>query len=273
MELFAETDYKRILRARLKEFRHSDRQLNLKTIARRIPLQYTYLSRALNDDKTHLNEDHLFAICRLLEFMPDETEYLSLLRQLATSSSPTRKNFLEGKISRISRVRTLNASIQDFDRAQLSDEIDYLLDATSVVVHVSLDIPEIAKNPRRLCGPLRITPKRLQAVLHKLNQLNLIELSETGEVQKVNQGHIHYSKDHPLMRSHQMMLKTMSSSRLIELEETQKVSFMATFSADSKALEQVRLAFETFIKQVEKIAVTSQKESTYQLTFDLFPWF
>ena len=157
----------------------------------------------------------------------------------------------------------------------MSNEIDYLLDASSIIVHISLDIPEIAQNPRKLlCGPLRITPKKLQSILHKLNQLDLIELSDTGAIQKVNQGHTHYSKDHPLMRSHiRSMLKTLSASRLIELRRISKGEFHGDpFPPTVGRWSRSAPLSKRSLKQVEKIAISSKKESTYQLTFDLFPW-
>jgi uncharacterized protein (TIGR02147 family) len=273
MDLYNETDYKQVLREKIRECRQQDRRLNLKQMARKIPIQYTYLSKALNDEKTHLNEDHLFSLCHQLGLHPEEIEYVYLLRSLSITSSPARRDHLQAKRLRIRRSRKLNASIQGFDQSNLLKEIDYLLDAVSVVVHVSLDIPDIAKDPRRLCMALGIGPKRLQATLIKLSQLGLLELSENGNVVKVNKGHIHYAKDHPLMRSHQSLLKALCASRLLTLEESGKQSFMATFSADAESLKKIEAAFERFIEQVEKIAVTtSRREHTYQLNFDLFRW-
>jgi len=55
---------------RLSELRKEKPSLSLKNIASKIPIQYTYLSKAMNDGKTHVNEDHLFTMAQILDFVP-----------------------------------------------------------------------------------------------------------------------------------------------------------------------------------------------------------
>src|SRR5579871_1206910 len=114
-DLFSEDDYKKAIRARIKDRASLRRPLTLKKVAERISIQYTYLSKALNDEKTHLSEDHLFAIGKLVDWMPEETDYVLLLRALAVASNPERKEDLRLKIARIRKARRLRADLREFN--------------------------------------------------------------------------------------------------------------------------------------------------------------
>src|SRR3954464_13045770 len=118
MEIYQEADYKKAIRLRLKELGRVRKGMTLKKLAQKIPIQYTYLSKALNDEKTHLSEDALFTLAKLLEFFPDELDYLFLLRAHAMASRPERKEHLLGKILQIQKAHKLDAPMQDFHQAQ-----------------------------------------------------------------------------------------------------------------------------------------------------------
>jgi hypothetical protein len=273
MDFYAETDYRQAIRTRLKERNLSRTPLTLKKIAAKIPVQYTYLSKALNDDKTHLNEDHLHSLCRILEFYPEEMDYLFLLRAHATSQDSGRKHYLQSRLDRFRKARKLNASIQDYDRLQLTREGGYLFDPLCTVIHVALHIDEMAQNPRRLCAPLGISVDKLQECLRKLAQLDFLEVDSDGwTILKLNKGHIHYSTDHPLMRVHQNLLRSLGASQLVKLPEGKKHNFMVTFSAEPETLQMIQEAFQEFLEKIEKWVVSSRSRHAYQLCFDLFEW-
>ena len=273
MALYEESDYKTAVRHRVKELSTSRKPLTLKRLAERIPIQYTYLSKALNDEKTHLSEDALFALAHLLEFYPEEVDYLFLLRAHATAARPERKQHLLGKIRQIQKAHKLNASIQDFSQSQWMQEMGYLFDPLSVVVHVAMSIKELRADPRKLCPALGIDAVRLQEILRKLAQLDFIELSEDGRVEKMLKGHIHYGTGHPLMRVHQHIIRTFAAAKIITTPEQEKHNFMATFSGTPEIFEKIKEAFQRFVKDVEKLAIASpQRKHLYQIQFDLFRW-
>src|SRR5690242_6940973 len=141
MDVFSEVNYKKILKARVKDLANTGKKINLQILSKKIPVQNTYLSRSFNDEKTHLNEDHLFRACQILEFLPDETDYIFLLRAYDLAQEPARKIFLQGKISRIRNAKDRAAAVQDFGSRQLSQEMAYLFDPHCILVHVSLFIP------------------------------------------------------------------------------------------------------------------------------------
>ncbi|MFX5813225.1 hypothetical protein ABTE31_21195, partial [Acinetobacter baumannii] len=78
-------------------------------IAARVPVQYTYLSRALNRADTHLSEDHFHEVLKLLHFFPDEIDYLLALRGFEVASSQSRRDYLRKKLAAMRSSREINA--------------------------------------------------------------------------------------------------------------------------------------------------------------------
>lgn len=273
MNCYAETSYKNILRTRVKELNLQGKRLTLKKIAEKIPIQYTYLSKALNDEDTHLNEDHLFVMGNLLELYPEELEYVCLLRAYETAREPLRRQHVQARLEHLRKEKQLRASLQSHDRDKLEREMAFLFDPLCILVHVSLFVEAYAKEPRKLCPILGITFQQLRSILRKLQQLEYLELSENGgEVLSVNHGHIHYSTEHPLMRVHQALLRSVSATQLLKTDEEDKHSFMVTFSSDAETTRKVKEAFQVFLKQVEPLIVNSPSKGAYQMNFDLFKW-
>lgn len=272
MNVFLESCYKRAIRSRLQELKGQGKPRTLKKVAEKIPVQYTYLSRVLGDDDKHLNEDHLFTICGLLDFEPDEAEFLLLLRAQVTTDHAARRKHLQDKIAHLREAKELRASLQEFNVGKLAQEVGFLFDPLCVVVHVSLGIDEYRKDPTRLCAQLGITRKALKEILKKLSDLEFIELAPNGSIAKVNRRHIHYSPQHPLMRAHQGFLRSLGASHLPKTEEEDKHSFMVTFSAEPETFQHIKDSFQKFIKDIEKKVVAARCRNTYQLNFDLFKW-
>jgi transcriptional regulator with XRE-family HTH domain len=272
MNLFAHEDYKEALRARIREVARKQKGMSLKRISEKISIQYTYLSKVLNDEKSHLGEDHLFALCQLLQMLPDEVDFIFLLRSQAMAQDPNRKTYLQNKLNLYRRKRELTAEIQGIQGSQLSEQMGYLFDPLCVVVHVSLFIKEYAANPRRLCVPLGISVERLQMCLKTLSTMQFIELQNNGTIVKVMKDQIHYGTDHPLMRVHQHLLRSLGIAQQLKANEQEKHSFMTTFSTDAVTVKEIQERFQSFLKEIEERVNSSRAEQTYQLNFDIFRW-
>lgn len=274
MDIYAEHDYKIILRSRVKEMARTKRSLTLQAIARQIPVQNTYLSKALRDPKTHLNEDHLFRICKILDFFPREIDYVQLLRAQALTSDSTRRAYLEAKINRMRQASQRRAEFKELDTRDLIQEINYLFNPLCMLVHVALFIEEYRINPRRLCSPLGLTPASLKQILETLQLLNFIRLESDGTtVLEVLQNQIHYGVNHPLMRTHQHLLRSKILAHLSQVSEVDKHCYMGTFAADEETFLKLRQLFRQFLKEAEPLIAKAPSKAIYQFSFDLFKWF
>lgn len=272
MNLFQASCYKAHLRDRIRERRQVNSATTLKYLASKIPIQYTYLSRALRDPKVHLNADDLFTLGRLLGHAPDELDFLLLLRAIDVSENPLRRAHLEARRDDIRRSRDLAATPQPLDATRLGSDGEYLLDPTALLVHVSLFIREYAENPRRLCAPLGLTPAGLDRILRKLAAGGFVDLGTGGTVEAIRRGRIHFGVDHPLTRAHQALCKTAIQARLVHTEEKDKRSFLTTFAADEETFQKLQERFSKFLSEAEQLVASSRPKATYQMAFDLFRW-
>jgi len=274
MDIYTQTNYKAAIKTRVKELGASKKKMSLQKLAARIPIQNTYLSKALNSEKTHLNEDHLFKVCQLLEFFPEETDFIFLLKAKSIATEPSRRNYLESKISRYRQERLRNATFQEFNTRQLTQEMNYLFDPLCTLVQVALFIPEYQSNPRKLCSVLGVSSEKLKQILNKLRDLDYIKIDDNGfSILEVKQNQIHYGTDHPLMRTQQNYLRNKSTVHLNQISEEEKHSFMGTFSADDETFQNIKSRFRNFLKEAETLIAKAPSKKIFQMNFDLFNWF
>ena len=257
---YQELNYKKILKLQIKEKQKTTKSFSLKKVAEMIPVQYTYLSKVLNQEGADLNEDHLFSVCRILGFRHEETEFIINLRAWSLAQDLDRKKFLYGKLETQRKQKKLNAEHESIDQAKLNNEYGYLLNPLCVVVHIAMTSQILRKNPSILCTRLGLSQKQLKEILKTLAINDLIDLSVDGlNVKAVKKMQLHLGRNHPLMRVHQNLLKTAILNRLNQTGEEEKHSFMATFTLDAKSFSEIKDEFQTFVKKVEGIATRSQR--------------
>jgi hypothetical protein len=270
-DLYLEEDYRNSLKHRMQNLQEERPGLTWRKIAAEVPIQYTYLSRALNDERTHLNEDHLFVVCRALKFFPSEIDFLLTQRSLATAGDPERKDFLVSKLREARTLRKLSVEGQSFDN--MNDQIRYLFEPLCLVVHMALDIPVYRSDPSKLCAALSITVGQLREILRVLSRNDYIELESDGlNVRKIKSGKIHFGPEHFLMRYHLSMVKSQMIARIARTAEQDRFGFLVTLTMDEASFMRMREEFQQFLSRAEAIAAQAKSENVYQMSFDLFRW-
>lgn len=274
VQVYEQSDYKSLIRAGVRQMKESQAGFTLRKLSQQIPVQYTYLSKVLNDDSAHLSEDHLFRVAQLLKFDAQETEYLLLLKSLATTQDSDRREYLKIKLETLQKEKALDAERRQSIESRLSEEMKYLLDPLCIIVHLALHIPQFAKAPVALCSHLRVSEERLRKILLILEFNGFVETQREDpfKIRQVHSGHLHYGKEHPLMRTHQNLMKSAIPPKLQQIEEQDKQSFLATFTLDPADFEKIRVEFNAFIKKVEGVVKNSPQTGVYQLNFDFFRW-
>ncbi len=273
-DLYSYTDYKLLLKERLIHLRKKKASLSWRSIAEKIPIQATYLSKSLNDPKTHLSEDDLFRVCQWLEIKPVELEFVLLLRSANTTQEQERRDYLIKKIQDLKKKRVISADYVDAQVQNLTNEMTYLLDPITVITHAALFISKFKKDPLLLCSQLGISQKKLKKSLEALSNCEYVVLGKKAfEVISVSSKSPHFGREHPLTRIHQMALKSSLVSRLNQTPEESKESFIVTFTMDESGFHASKEAFAEFIKKVQAISTAARHEKLYQLNFDLLEWF
>ncbi len=272
--LYSFSNYKVLLKERLSSLRKEKPALSWRSIAEKINIQATYLSKSLNDDRTHLSEDDLFRICEWLDLTTSDIEFVLLLRAANTTQDRNRKEFLLNKLQDLKKKRIISADFVDAQVQTLNHDMNYLLDPITVLIHIALFIPKYKKDPLQLCSQLGITQAKLKKSLQALSNCDFIILGKKQfEVVSVYSKSPHFGREHPLTRTHQTGLKSTLMSRLNQTAEEAKESFVVTFTMDDKGFNASKEAFADFIKKIQGISKSSRHEKLYQLNFDLLEWF
>lgn len=272
-ELFrGKTDYKEIIRGLFQRKQEKDSNLTYKELAKRIPIQATYLSKFFNNDNSHLKDETLFRLAKILGLNEAQSDYLILLKDYQCCETPERKLYLHKKIHSEQEI-----FLGETKRGQgqvLEHESKYLLNPLCVVVHAGLDIPKFRDNPRLFASPLGLSTQGILEILDILEDNQFISRGEDlWEIKEIFQRTLHFSADHPLMRIHQNLFRTLLSSKAERASELEKKSFLATFSMDKAGMEEVKNEFQVFVEKVKKINQKSKEKELYQMSFDLFKWF
>jgi len=273
MNLGQYTDYKKVIKDRVKTLQAERPGFTLKRLAEKIPIQYTYLSKVLNDERAHLNEDHLYQIGQLLEFYSHEADYLQTLRAYQTTENAARKQALYKQLERMGRDLGLHAKKKTGEEMQLQREMAYLMDPFCMLVFVGLHIPAYRQDPKRLAQPLGLTLERLKAVLTILAEIGQIETGTTPfQVKKLNNSKTHFDKNHPLTRMHQHLLGIACQNQVLKLAEEEKENLQITFTADARAAARISDSIQKFIRELQAGIAPGKDERLYQMNFQFFPW-
>ena len=274
MSVFEHRDYKKAIRQRTKSLKIKDPGLSLRAIADAVPMQYTFLSRVLNREDTHLSEDQLYSIAQKLRLNDDEMEYLFLLRSYQTTSSTSRRDLLSRKLDKIQRRNVSSSVIHRIDEKQNEGELKYLLEPLHLFVHMGLQISRLKQNPHLLAHLLGVTESEIKHRINHLEQIGFVERAKgSGEIRKVKQEPIHFSSDHPVVRAGQALLRTLGDAQLLKTSEENKKTVQAVFTADEISFEKMKAELRKFVSSIESIAVNSQSRHLFQINLDLFRWF
>ncbi|MGZ5280352.1 MAG: DUF4423 domain-containing protein [Pseudobdellovibrionaceae bacterium] len=274
MSIYQQTDYKAVIKARIKDLKASQPHQTLKKLAQNIPLQYTFISKVLNNEDVHLGEDHLFKLSQLLEFLPDETDFLLLLRSSQTTHSSQRREYCIQKIEQIRRSREISADFATSTSEGLKKEMAYLFNPFCMLIHVALFIKDYQQAPQKLSGLLGIPHEKLREALIVLENSGYILTGEDPfDIKEVKQRYPHFGPEHPLTRLHQGTIKNHMLQKLSHSAEENKDSFFVTFTMDEDGFIKVKKLFREFLKQVQDATFDAKHKQLYQLNFDLLKWF
>lgn len=272
MNVYEYTDYKKVIKDDLKSEAAKKKFLNLKKLSVFLDIQYTFLSKCLNSDKSHLNEDHLYRACDYLNFTEDEKDYLLLLRQKDVSQNGQRREFLIKKIEKIRTSRNLQGDMKDQNSKNIATEFELLVEPLCDLVFLGLQIPEIRKDPRKLVSMYGITLEKLRIVLDILEKNQMLIRDSEFEIKKSQRSVIHRPRTHPLVQAHQQLLKSQLQQKLLVFPESSKESYIFSFSGNAKTFEKIKKEFQQFVKKIQEETLMEKPTEVFQMSFDLLKW-
>lgn len=268
------TDYKEALSDKVTLLKKTKSKYSIRYLSEVLKIQYTFLSKVLNSETHHLNEDQVFLAGQALEFLHDEIDYLLLLRSYAATDNTNRKNFLFQRISTLQKQKNLSVDVAQAQRSHLSDDLSYLMDDQFILIHVALWIKEIQKNPLLLTQYLGIDSSKVKNCLILLDRMGQIEYDQNNhKIIKIQNTRTHFGKDHPLTRTHQFLMKTFLNQKSLTQVEEKKENLFFTFTTDQSGFEKIKLQIKEFASSIQKTTFDGKHKGVYQLNIDFLEIF
>lgn len=265
--------YKELLKKRIADARRSNSKTNLRALADFIPIQYTFLSKILNDEQSHLSEDALYRAGLFLKLDEDELETWLLLRSFSISKDRKRRDELYRRIEVRMRSKVGSATVVTAVAGPTLDEIQYMLTPLASVLNVGIQASRHRKDPRRLASEIGLSFEQFKAYMRLLERNGFVELERNEwTIRKVTPRKAHFGRGHPVMRAHQMLMKMAALQKMAGLEDQKKVCLVANFTMDDQGFEEIRGEYDKLLRKAQEISGRCQHTGVYHLSLDLLRW-
>ncbi len=124
MNIFAEDDYRKVLRKTVESRKQLDRSINFQALASAMRIQKAYLSSCLMG-RADLSLDQMYLACTYLGFDKSQRDYLMLLLELSRCGLEERREELEAQIKAVHAQhlqshKHLQSKVVKFDEQHLS---------------------------------------------------------------------------------------------------------------------------------------------------------
>lgn len=220
-----------------------------------------------------LSQDQAYLIARAMDLKAEEEMFFSLLVEHERSGIADRKRKLKKQID---ALRDRNLKIQRVVKAKSESSMtvasaSYHLDVQCLIVHMALTIAEFAKNPKKICELIDLSPGRLDGILKTLSEHDLIAIDSKGSVIML-QEHLHLPAGSALFQSRQAQLRAATSYRSSTKSDPFDHSLQAMFSADIKTAAEIKSILNEALRKIEELAKSAKAEGVYQFGFDFIKW-
>lgn len=271
MNIFSESNYRKILRDVVEDRKAIDGSFNFQTIGEQTRIPKSYISK-VTTEKAHFNGDQLCAVCEILGFNENQLRYMMLLLEYERSTQKKRREILLRDLNlmrdkALDPAEHLEAKATNLSEGSLRD---YYLDPMNQIVHICLSIPRYQREPQKLAADLRLSLAELRVIIERLESINVIE-HVSGRIHTVLKS-IHLPKSSPVFKPWRNQLKMLCLDRLNRDARKSDYSFSVVFSANTKTRDKIKSEFLALLKSIEATVQKSDQEESYQMNFDLFSW-
>lgn len=271
MNIFAENDYRSLLKALVQERKRVDPQANFQRLAEAMRIPKSYLSKALHGH-ADLSSDQIYLACDHLELAVEERDYILMLHEASRTALATRKAFLAKRIEQIQRA---HASAEDYIEAPVvggaaNDQTAYFLDPWGTIVHMALLVPRLRKDVAALAAELGVARSLINKTITMLEHNRLIARVK-GEV-KVLVDSMHLPSGAGVYRAWRTQLRNLGASRIEAATDDDAYAMTVVFAADRKTAHSLRLKILELLRDAEPLVREAPAEGVYQMAIELFPW-
>lgn len=269
--IYQYTDYREYLKDLTQALKERGDGFTLGNLAGACGIQNPYLSKVFRGD-ADLNADQLFLACEYLQLESEESQYLQLLLETCRAQVPRRKRQLMAQIESLQNQYRQTKKHIRFEAPQIQNAAreEYFLDPYLQLIYAALTIPKYQENLTLICETMSIPKAKLEYGLARLEAIGMIV--KQGPGYQITQSHFHLSKQDPLCRPYQHLLRIKSIEHLMRLPTEASYNFVWTISMDEKTRARIQDAFLKFLEQANAWVHAAPSEKLFQINFELFPW-
>lgn len=233
--------------------------------AKKMGCRPSYVTQVING-KCNLSAEQSYELSMFLKHSDEETDYFSLLVQLARAGTPSLQIRLRKKIQSM-RESNLSLSKQAKSKGDVSKEFAQVYYSNWIysAVHILATIPAHATE-KGMARYLGVSIKQIRSILLLLTSAGLIR--KENEKIKVTNANFFLSSSSPLILNHHQnwRIKVMESMKPASLQE---VHLSTVLSMSKDDIEKLRTMTIDFIQKFRKQAKESKEEELVVLFLDL----
>ncbi len=288
MSIFKYLSHVEFLKNFLEERKASYPKWTQRKLALLSDISPSYFSNALKE-KASFTQDHLFRVAETLKLSSSEKDYLMLIGEFQQCSEHKRKKYLETKVLEIQKENLRSETKMNLKSPEedLRFYTAYFSDPYIKVVHVALGIARYSKNPKLLSEDLNLPSFRVEKILSMLEEFGVIafvaDVNSKASLNKKDKSNLqskvevlkrgfHLPEDHPLIWSHQTLLRQISIEKTANYSPEDKYSFSVTFSCEKTDINKIKSRLLDCLNDIQKDVKASTRKEVCQLNIDLFPW-
>ncbi len=243
--------YRSYLRDILIEKQKKNAQYSLRSLAKALGLQSSFLSMVLNG-KRDLSEDKAAQISEKLGLSAIETKRLNLLLRLEKSSQAKQRESL------LNELKTLDPNYSD--RKDLAvEQFKAIAEWYHLPLQLLVDLDGFEWSEEAAAKALGITVHEVRDALERLNSLELVEWKPGQKPKKAPGRHIVSSplKNEALQKYHRQMLEK-TATALSTQEPSERFTGTQNLTFDEKQLKE---AHQVLNEAFDKLALIAEKKS------------
>lgn len=275
MNIYAYDSYIEAIAAVVDARKQAGHALTLSQLAQVCQMQPSYLTNVLKG-RADFNTDQLARVCDQLEISFEENEFLALLLELKKTAFDKRRKYLESKIKTIKNQhlraeKHITAKTVDLTPEQ---QDKYYLDPYIQLLHIYLGSHEGSTSIEMLAQKFSMQKSHVAKVLQVLEDIGYIKRASgnpKGKIDVLVEGR-HLPRESPLLKPHHALMRIKSIDQMQRLPQDLAYSFSATISTEPEVRTQIQAEFLKFLKAAEKLVMSHESGTLYQINFDLFPW-
>lgn len=271
MSIYKHLKYRHAIEEILETRRKLPGKFTLRLLADTSGLQASFLTNVLKG-RFDFNADQLYAVATELGCTPTEREYLLLLLEYERSGFKPRREELKKQIEELRKMNQQSDKHLAVNAVELSSDAQaqYYLDPYAQLTLLHLSLPQVNRDPEKLCTLLGMSTLHFREILKLLIDIGYVRV-ENG-THKVIARDKHLPKRNPLSGPHLTLMRLKSIDQLQRLSSGQAYSHSVTFTGTSETKELLCDAYLNFLKNAEAIVKPARSEKVFQMNFDLFPW-